>query len=108
MAGGGRWAKVKFHPQNLAGNLNNWLINSLEVPFPLDDFLVRQCVHRRETRIPPRMTASKIRYLTKKVNMRTQPVLVILFIFFMAVSCVAQLPVGSAPAPAQDRQSPAV
>jgi outer membrane protein TolC len=55
------------------------------------------------------MTASKIRYLAEKVNMRTQCVLIVLFIFLTALSCVAQGgPGGSTPAPAQDRQSPAV
>jgi outer membrane protein TolC len=41
--------------------------------------------------------------------MRTQCVLIVLFIFLTALSCVAQGgPGGSTPAPAQDRQSPAV
>ncbi len=40
--------------------------------------------------------------------MRTQCVLVILFTFFTALSCAAQAPGASTPAPAQDRQTPAV
>ena len=40
--------------------------------------------------------------------MRTQRVLIILFIFLTALSCAAQLPGASAPAPSQDRQTPAV
>lgn len=73
----------------------------------MGDILVRQAVHRRG-RIPPRTTASKIRYLTEKVNMRTQRVLTILFAFLTALSSAAQLPGGSAPAQSQDRQTPAV
>src|ERR1041385_142645 len=40
--------------------------------------------------------------------MRAQLVLVSFFIFLTAVSCVAQLPGGSAPAAPQDRQTPVV
>jgi outer membrane protein TolC len=41
--------------------------------------------------------------------MRTQRVLVILFVFLAAISCAAQLPGASAPAlPSQDRQAPAI
>ncbi len=40
--------------------------------------------------------------------MRTQCVLVLLFTFFTALSCAAQLPATSTPAPAPDRQTPAV
>ncbi|HZE25411.1 MAG TPA: hypothetical protein VE054_15550, partial [Blattabacteriaceae bacterium] len=40
--------------------------------------------------------------------MRTQCVLVILFTFFTALCSTAQAPGGSTPAPAQDRQTPAV
>jgi len=40
--------------------------------------------------------------------MRTQRVLVFSFIFLIAVSCVAQLPGGSAPTTPQDRQTPVV
>src|SRR5258707_8739362 len=58
-------------------------------------------------RIPPCATASKTRYLVKKVNIRMQSVCVVLFIFLTALSSVAQLP-GTAPAPATDRQTPAL
>lgn len=40
--------------------------------------------------------------------MRTQRVLFISFIFLTALSCAAQLPGTSAPAPSQDRQAPAI
>ncbi|HEX3585734.1 MAG TPA: TolC family protein [Candidatus Angelobacter sp.] len=40
--------------------------------------------------------------------MRTQRVLFISFIFCIALSCAAQLPGASAPAPSQDRQAPAI
>jgi outer membrane protein TolC len=40
--------------------------------------------------------------------MRTQGVLVILFIFLATICCAAQLPSASAPAPPQDRQAPAI
>ncbi len=40
--------------------------------------------------------------------MRTQRVLIILFTFLTALSCAAQLPGAPAPAPSQDRQTPAV
>src|SRR5579864_3784644 len=78
------------------------------VPIPLGDSLVRQSVDWRETRIPSRTTASKIRYLTEKVNMRTQRVLIILFVSLSSISCAAQLPGGSTPTPSQDRQTPVV
>jgi outer membrane protein TolC len=40
--------------------------------------------------------------------MRTQGVLVILFIFLATICCAAQLPSASAPAPPQDRQAPPI
>ena len=75
----------------------------------MGDILVRQAAQRPETRIPPCRTASKVRYLAEKVNMRTQRVLAILFTFLTALSCAAQLPgAGSTTASSQDRQTPAI
>src|SRR5205807_905213 len=71
------------------------------------DYLIHQFVPWRDPRIPPCATASKIRYLAKKVNIRMQSVWVVLFIFLAALSSAAQLP-GSSPAPAPDRQTPAL
>jgi outer membrane protein TolC len=59
-------------------------------------------------RIPPCVTASKIRYLVEKVNKRMQPVLVVFIIFLTALSAAAQLPAGGAPAaspPSSSRES---
>jgi outer membrane protein TolC len=75
------------------------------VPIPLGDCFEHPLVRWRETRIPSRTTASKIRYLAKKVNMRRQRVLFISFIFLAALSCAAQGPGGPPPAQSQDRQT---
>src|SRR6185312_8350853 len=102
-------ARQNLHPPDLPDNLTNWLINSiLEC-----SFFWATCWYgnlgtgeRRASRPAPSHLKSE--YPAEKGNMRTQRVLVFSFIFLIAVSCVAQLPGGSAPTTPQDRQTPVV